>query len=488
MDTRRLNCRCAPGRCGLVVCALLLVGPYRAQAQEGLSNAELLRQRQQVVQQRVERLEGRMLELARILAESKPEKAERLRDTLDQVGHRQVRSKLQRLTELLADEKLSEADRFQAEVLDDLSALLALLVSPLNELDRLREERKRLEELKRKISALIDQQQRVLYQTERAAEGRERPSGAQEPRAPGNPTEDAAGQELRQRIRRLQELQHDLQRRAAGLRGEFKSDSSDPTPGRESMEQARGAMQQAADELGEDRPGSAQKPQREAIDQMQRTVDELERSLRQMRQEEREETLAALETRLQGIVSKERRVRESMDPLLAVAAAQWARLEQLQLAEANELHGEALDQARLTLRILVDEGTTVVVPELMRQVVADMDRVAQRFSQARVDHTVAQQLDGVIQQIEEILGAVEQQRDDDAEPGQSGGDGGSERPKALLSRSAELKLLRGAQLRINDATAALDAGRAAGDGPSAEYWAQRQQQLLEQARRMAENE
>lgn len=477
---------------GACVLALGLAAACAAGMQTGSPPAGLS-ERQRAIKDRVERLENRMLELSRLLAESQPEKAERLRDTLDLAGRRRVRLKIERLIELLDERQLSAADQRQGELIADLTALMELLTSSLNELDRLREQRERLEALQRQISEMIDEQRRLLYQTQRAAAEAQREQGEPEPALPeASPSrESAQAESLRSQIRRLEELQRRLERGAAQVAGEMMPGAGRPetAPGQDAMEQAGQRMRAAGDQLGRQSPDSAQREQHEAINQMQQAVDELEESLRQLRQEEREETLAALETRLQALLDQERRVREAVAALQQrQAAQQWTRLEELQASEAHTLQRETTDEARATLRILLDEGTTVVVPELMRQLVEDMESVVIRLERSDVSAFTTGVLDDIIAQLEEILAAVERQRDADAEaPPPQAQPQNRDGSQPLLARSAELRLLRGSQVRINERTDEVAATTDAPRGETealAQRLAERQERLAEQARRM----
>lgn len=466
-----------------------------APASAPVATPEVLAARQRAVRERMARLENRMLELSRLLAETEPEKAERLRDTLEQVGRRQLRTRLEKLSALLEGEQLSEADREQGAVLRDLSSLMELLTSSLNELDRLRERRKQLEALKKQVAELLDEQRRVLYRTQQVGKALQRQVGPAEP-APrhAGESESPPEEQMRQQIRRLEELQNELQRRAGQLQAAMKqqpSGAAEPTPGQDQMQAARENMQQATDELGQQSPQSAQEPQKKALDAMQQAVDRLEQNLRQMREDEREQTLAALETRLQGLLSQEKRVRESVGDLLERDAAAWGRVEDLQVAEAGTLHNEARQQAEATLRILVDEGTTVVVPEMLRQIVEDMGAVSGDLATdggAGLSEAAAR-LDDIIGQLEEILAAVGRQRDADAEAQQpKQQQQGQQGTRPLLARSAELKLLRSAQVRINRRTAALaEAADGRAIAAAARRLAERQKRLADQAARMYES-
>lgn len=452
-----------------------------------------LHERQAGVRERILRLEGLMLKLAGELAEREPEKAERLRDALDHVGRQQVKARVDRLVTLLREARLSEADSAQEALLADFEALLAVLTSTESALDRQRERREKLEAFKRTVRQLMDEQMQHLYRTQHARrqleqehEGQSGVAGEDGEQAHAPPSE--AVQEM---LRQLEQLQRQTQQKTAQLGRDLKSlDTPErPAPGREDVERAAEAMRNAAEALGREQPGDAAQSEEAALEQLQRALDELDESLRQVRRQEMEETLTALESRLRALLNGERQVRERAGAVAAAPQERWTRVERLQLEETAERQAGLAEDATTMLRILLDEGTTVAAPALVRQLVVDMELATERLAAADVSPLTIGLLDDIIALLEEMLEAVERKRDELAQQfDQEGEQGGP--PPPLLSGSAELKLLRSAQVRINDRTAVLGSadlrdenGRTAGE---LERLSGRQAELAELALRMHE--
>jgi hypothetical protein len=469
---------------GLVAAAGLAAAPLPGQtppaapSEPGAApSPSSLSEQQRVVRDRLQRLESRMLQLSRLLAETEPEKAERLRDALDYMGSHRLKARLEQLGRLLETEQFGEADRGQELLLADLDALLSLLTSSLNEVERRREERQRLEGLKRAVRALLDEQTQIFYRTRHAGQ-----RAAQAEETPGD---------LGDMLRQLERLQRDMQRRAGELQREMRqpAEPERSTPGEPQLGRAAGHMQRAADALGEGQPEPARQDQERALEQLQQALDQLDDALRQVRREESEETLTALEARFRSMLNRERQVLEVVGALDRKDPASWARVERLQLAEAVETqHGVRADCAA-TLRILVDEGTTVIVPELLRQVEIDMADVAaalERFDTARETQRV---LADIIALLEEVLAAIERQRAEDTRLAKEGEQQPGDGPRPLLPGSAELKLMRSSQLRLNQRTVELAVSPAEFEDERVddlEQLARRQRHLADLARRMNE--
>jgi hypothetical protein len=476
--------------CGCAILAALPASPAQdipASAPATQSAAEgALWERQRAVRDRVQRLESSMLNLSRLLAESEPEKAERLRDALEYVGSHRIKARLQSLTEMLESRRFSEAERQQVELLADMDNLLKLLTSSMNELERRREERRRLEELKQAVRALLDEQMQLFQQTRGAGE---RAEGAE---AAGTQPAEGAAAELAEALRRLEQLQRELQKRADDKRRELqKPPEAERLPGTPKIEQAAGRMQKAADELGENNAESAREQQQAALENLQEALDDLEETLRQVRREESEETLAALEARLRGMLERELRVRETVTRLSAQETAAWTRVERLQLSEAVDAQRQTAEECQTALRLVVDEGTTVIVPELLRQVGGDMSDVLGRLETQDVSAGTQRVLGDVIAVLEEMLDAVERKREEDARLEKEGGQSQRGGSNPLLPGSAELKLLKNSQLRLNERTLKLagdGSSEAAAAEPALERLSERQRRLADLTRRMNERQ
>jgi hypothetical protein len=462
----------------------LLLGTHVASGQSPppppTSNLPLA-DRQREVLTRVQRLESTMLKLTKLLAESEPEKAERLKDALNLAGKQRIKARVEALTQLLRGEKLGDADQQQSALLKDLDELLKTLTNPANELDARRQEREKLEKLKRAIRALMDEQTQHLYRTQQVE--KQMHSGSEGAAGPADVAEmlDKLEEMQRQTERKAAELQRDLQPKA--------DEQKAARPGADAMREASERMRESADQLGEDKPAEAQKSEEQALEKMQEALDELEDALRQARKEEMDDTLSAIETRLRDLLTREKGIRETIRPLEAKSPADFSRAEQAQLVESAGNQKQVAEDGAQVLRIVVDEGTTVIVPELLRQLSTDMAIVAGLLEKSEPSRAAAQLLDDIIAQLEEMLAAVEKRREqnreeEDKAPQKQQQNQG---PQPLLPGSAELKLLRAAQVRLNERMPAEAAG-ASGVGQSVDMrrLSDRQTQLVDLARRMNE--
>ena len=111
--------------------------------------------------------------------------------------------------------------------------------------------------------------------------------------------------------------------------------------------------------------------------------------------------------------------------------------------------------------MLVEEGTTVVLPKLVGQVRDDGRVAAQRLAAADTGPTVRMMQADLELILRDIIDAIKKEQEELENNAGAGGEGGGGNPP-LLPGSAELKLLRACQLRVNAATERLETARSAG--------------------------
>jgi hypothetical protein len=480
----RIRSRSSP-LCAALIASLVALGFFASTAsaqQPGPPNSLAARQKQIV--ERVTRLESIMLSLSTSLAAAEPEKAERIRDAIDHAGKRRIRERVEQIATQLAQSKLGDAERSQQALIVDLDELLRLLTSPSADIDARRAERRRLEALKRSIRKLVEEQTSNLYRAQHAAQRYE----AAEPSNETSPNDPADN------LRTLEQEQRETQRKAAEAarqaRGPARPPEEPARPGAEPMEKAVESMRQAAEKLGEAQPRDALVPEQQAVEHLGTALEELEDALRQVRKEEVEETLAALEARLAAMVAAEKQVRDSLTPLADPLPTPTSRTDQLRLDEAIAKQELALGECDAAVRVLADEGSTVLVPELLRQIAADMRIIRASLGRNEAGSATRGLVGDVIAALEEMRAAVEKRRSEasppPAEPGQPAPQPGPE-TQPLLPKSAELKMMRSAQVRILGRMP--DDAPASTDGPLAAIYAElsgRQRTLSGLAQRLHE--
>jgi hypothetical protein len=193
------------------------------------------------------------------------------------------------------------------------------------------------------------------------------------------------------------------------------SDQQQPTPGQENVERAEQHMRDAAERLEDKKPEDAVREQDQAIDELERAQRELEEKLKQLRLEEKEEILASLESRLAKMLAEQTRINQATTPLKELGAENFTRGERLVCAELAEQQAQLAEAAGTGVRLLEEDGTTVVFPSVMRQLADDMNRIAARLEQAQVDALTVAMQDGVREALAELLESLKKLREEGPE-------------------------------------------------------------------------
>lgn len=501
--------------------------------------------RQEIVRDRMTQLEDRMYRLAEKLKTTEPQQAKKLEAALHRARELLLRRLMDESIDLIDKGELTDAADRQATVLAGLEGL----VKALTEEEDNREERaKAIEKLKaieERIQQLLDRQKQLKGETDRhdranaqgakdladkqrelqksAGElaGKMQGGASSQPRdgagttkpassrpegdsSKPSPKSDKNGSDSQQGKQSSgNSKQGDGKRGNQGKQSDSQppqdsspSDSQsgkdtqdqEPTPGAESVEQARQHMSDAADKLDKQNSGEAGQDQQKAIDQLERAKRELQESLDQLRREQQEQMLAGLESRFRAMLIKQTTIKEGTVTLQAKGPAAWAHADELKLAglaqDETSLAGEADD----ALRILKEEGTTIVVPRLLEQLREDMLEITRRLKDKKTDELTQQMMAEIIATLEELIDSVKQMRQQIASGESPSGEQGQQGNPPLLPASAELKLLRSCQVRVNRQTAEYE--KLTGEGPDRERLihkvADRQREVAEMARKMNE--
>ncbi len=226
-------------------------------------------------------------------------------------------------------------------------------------------------------------------------------------------------------------------------------------PGQQQVQDAAKAMDNASKNLDEQDPKKAERKQRDAEEKLEEALEEIEERLNQLRDETREEKLRRLEGRFSEMLERQRSAnamtieiedkRQNLGDL--------TRRDQLIVLRLAAEESEIGELGRQAYDLLLEDGTSEVFPELVQDLIDSLNKVSELLQEERTDQLI--QL--VQQEIESaLLDLLEALAESKEEGGQQGGGGGGGGDQPLLKRSAELKMLKAAQLRLNRKTRQLD--------------------------------
>lgn len=451
----------APLFCILLPAALAVAAEPLSTIQTD-ATASPLATKQQIVRDRMIQLEDRMFRLIEQLSDREPEQAAKLEAALKKARELLIRRNMDATIRLLSDEDLAGASDKQIEIVRDLENVLKVLLEEPDSSRQRQEEIARLEALKEQVRQLLEEQQKLDAVAEAA-----------EPQ------------------KQLGEKTAQLGEKMSGRKTETQP-ARPPDPGSEHIERGAQHMKDAAQQLGQQKSQQGGESQKQAQDDLQQAIESLEQAIEQLKQEQREQTQRQLQALLQAMLDRQLVINRETQALDKKGRAEWSHADELTLTGLSNDEMTLADQTSQVLRLLKADGTTVVFPQVMGQVRDDMERVAARL-QRKDTGTDTQRIEAAIAEtLSQLIDSLKQAAANPPSGGGAGGGGGQGGNPPLVAPSAELKLLRSCQQRLNERTAT--AGESIEKNPAAASDLQdemrrlstRQNELAELARQMHE--
>jgi hypothetical protein len=249
------------------------------------------------------------------------------------------------------------------------------------------------------------------------------------------------------------------------VKGDGKKDNSPPPPsgppkdnppnGKKQVEEAYERQQQAENKIEEAKNEDASKEQTEALKKLEDARKALEKLLRQLREEELQLLLAALQARCEKMLAMQISVlagTEAVDKGIAAMADKQPTREQKQDSlKLSDREGDIVLEASKAIELLEAEGSAVAFPEVFQQVREDMKHVQRRLGITDVAEVTQGIERDIIDSLKEMIEALKKQRKESESKGGGGGGGPPPDPK-LLDKIAELKMIRSLQIRVNSRT------------------------------------
>jgi hypothetical protein len=214
-------------------------------------------------------------------------------------------------------------------------------------------------------------------------------------------------------------------------------------------------MQEAQKQLDKAEREGAAKAQREALKQLEQAKAELERVLRQLREEEMERTLTLLAARFRKMLDAQNKVYDGTVRVDKVPQAQRDHDDEIEAARLSREESLIVREADRALVLLREEGSSLAFPETVGLMRDDMQQVADRLAETKVGSLTQQLEQDIIEALEETIAALDKAiKDLDKKrtpPGQSPPAGQPTDPP-LVDKLAEIKMIRALQMRINRRT------------------------------------
>jgi hypothetical protein len=226
------------------------------------------------------------------------------------------------------------------------------------------------------------------------------------------------------------------------------------TPGRKQVQDAIGDQKKAEEKIQKDKKDEASNHQDEAIKKLEEVRKKLEDILRQLREEEQQRLLAALQQRCQMMLAIQIEVQEGT-VRLGKAIAQnedhhAGRSEEQRALQLSDRERQIVREAKKALELLETEGSAVAFPEVFSQVRDDAENVSRRLGKADVGSVtqgIEQDIIDTLKEMIEALKKAQQSKGGQSKPGE-----GKPGNQNLIDLIAELKMIRSLQVRVNQRT------------------------------------
>lgn len=430
-----------------------------------------------------ERLEALALRIADSVEAEDPARAEQIRLTVGEARSLGLTERFESAVALLEAQRYAAARRDQAELASLLEQMLRLVTADPNAA-RIEEERRRLEELRREVRGAVREQRALRSRAERDA-----------------PRDVAPRQEsLAERVERLRESARESDRLAG--RDPEPADAAPSSQGEEAappegeptlagiVEAGAEAMRQASQSLREG--AEAGERQLEAQRHLEAAQREIEQRLTQVREEEQQRRLASLAERFRRMHEAQVSLANDTTKLAADRGGgdlRGTRTARLAVAKLASRQGDVRGAGEDALRVVRADASSRVFDDALAMLVDDLRATETRLREAVIDATTSALQESAVEALAELIGAVDealdgldqQQEDGSGQPQAGGGDGES----SLVSKIAELRMLRAIQARLLRQTKVWQEAGAAGEAPAAEV-ADRLAELAAEQRRLAE--
>jgi len=225
-------------------------------------------------------------------------------------------------------------------------------------------------------------------------------------------------------------------------------------PARKRLQQAQQKMQDAQKKLEEAKRKESLEDQRAAREELEKAKAELEEILRQLREEEIARTLAMLEARFRKMLEMELAVYESTLRLHQLPEEKRGEPFLVQTGRLSSDQRKIAIEAQKALTLLQEEGSSVAFPATVEMMHEDMESVAERLADAKVDDITTGAEEDIIAALEELIEALqkaqkdlEEQQQQQQQQQQQG-----EQEQPLVDAIAELKMIKSLQERVNKRT------------------------------------
>jgi hypothetical protein len=198
---------------------------------------------------------------------------------------------------------------------------------------------------------------------------------------------------------------------------------------------------------------------------MEKALQELEEEVAELERRSKMEKLATIEERLEKVLEQHTaQVAETKKAFASrkESSPHYDREARQQLAGASKGETSVAKDVEVVRKMLMDEGSTLVFPEALRDVATDLGIVAERLDAQQAGATTQRIQQDISETLTELIRAVREELSKGpgrAEAGPPPPGDGPRKPPPLILPVAELRMLRLQQVRITRVTRRVETQR-----------------------------
>jgi len=234
---------------------------------------------------------------------------------------------------------------------------------------------------------------------------------------------------------------------------------NNPGNAKKNVDRAAQHQDNAEKKITEGKKKDATDEESKSIEELEKAKKKLEELLNQIREEELEKLLSALQARCQRMLEMQIRVLAGTERVdKGILGTKDKKADRVHIQDSLKLSDDEKEivlEASKAIEMLEAEGSAVAFPEVFQQVRSDMIVVQKRLGGTDVGKVTQAIERDIIETLKEMIEALKKARQDlDAKktpPGQPGQPPPNQDQK-LLDQIAELKMIRSMQVRVNART------------------------------------
>jgi hypothetical protein len=232
---------------------------------------------------------------------------------------------------------------------------------------------------------------------------------------------------------------------------------TNPNNAKKNVEQGAQHQSQAEKKIDKGDKKGASDDEGKSIDELEKAKKKLEELLNQIREEELEKLLAALQARCQRMLEMQIRVLAGTERVdKGIQSTKDKKADRVHIQDSLKLSDDEKEivlEASKAIEMLEAEGSAVAFPEVFQQVRSDMIVVQKRLGSTDVGKVTQAIERDIIDTLKEMIEALKKARQDlDSKKSAPGSPPPPNQDQKLLDQIAELKMIRSMQIRVNGRT------------------------------------